>query len=231
MEIKHKFLAASIAFLALAHSDATQLSTTGEVNLFVSDGHVVRIGQAFCPADSTSRYFGNGPNATKEQCTNRYGIYTDVNFWGGRGISLVTTENVVNKAVLAGLNQYYQQTVGLQVARHAFREHHIDGKGIGLVATRRLRKGELIIWEPPSLLVHLNMREHVSDEVRLSMQRAAVDALPLTTKSETLGLMGHWGGDAIEDRLDTNSFTVTLEKPMDHHALFTQTSVGECGSH
>ena len=35
------------------------------------------------------------------------------------------------------------------------------------------------------------------------MQRAAVDALPLNTRLKTLGLMGRWGGDVIEDRLYT----------------------------
>ncbi|OGM49121.1 hypothetical protein ABOM_002350 [Aspergillus bombycis] len=68
------------------------------------------------------------------------------------------------------------------------------------------------------------MREDVPEEKRLEMQREAVDALPPGTKAEILGLMGHWGGDPIDDRLDTNSFTVTLEKALDHHALFTQTS-------
>ncbi|KAK5988286.1 SET domain-containing 5-like protein [Cladobotryum mycophilum] len=159
-----------------------------------------------------------------QMCANKYCVYTDERFWGGRGISFVTTADAIKTPVTQGLERHYRKEVVARVAIDPFEQREIVGKGIGLVAKRFLEKGELIIWEPPSLMVHLDMRDDVPEEQRLAMQRAAVDALPLKAKSETLGLMGHWGGDPIEDRLDTNSFTVTLEKRMDHHALFTQTS-------
>ena len=168
------------------------------------------------------------PRINTHGCSGRYCVYTDTQFWGGRGISLVTTAETFDTAVLKALKRSYQHPEFItQVATDAFEEHEIPGKGIGLVAKRILRRGELLISEPPSLLVHLNMRANVTDKKRMEMQRAAVNALPLRARSETLELMGHFGGDPIEDRLDTNSFAVTLAKWLDHHALFTQTSVSD----
>ncbi|QPH04223.1 hypothetical protein C2857_001057 [Epichloe festucae Fl1] len=207
--------------------------------------HVFYLDKASCPADGRAapRFFKDdeADAAKKQACTgtDRYKVYTDAHFWGERGISLVTTESVIRSAVSDGLDRHYRRgdmaaaaaAAAEVVARGgAFAERRMDGnKGVGLVARRALPRGELIIWEPPTLVVHLSARRHVPDEARLRMQRAAVGALPLGARSETLGLMGggHWGdgdGDEIEDRLRTNSFIISLEEPMDHHALFTQTS-------
>lgn len=177
------------------------------------------------------------PDAAEQVCAanrHRYSIYTDAHFWGERGISLVTTESVIRGAVSDALDRHYGRDVyaaGAVVARGAFAERRMGGggggggKGVGLVARRALARGELIIREPPTLVVHLDARRDVADEARLRMQRAAVGLLPPGARAETLGLMGRWGGDEIEDRLRTNSFVISLEEPMDHHALFTQMSV------
>lgn len=178
--------------------------------------------QTWCPAESTA-----GP-ITTHKCADGYCVYTDARFWGGRGISFLTTADAMDKTVRRGLEQHYRPGFVTKVAVDAFEEREVAGKGVGLVAKRLLRRGELIIAEPPSVMVHLDMRTSVSEETRLEMQRAAVDALPRGTRLETLGLAGRGRGDAVEDILDTNSFTVTLAKAWDHHALFTQTSVSSC---
>ena len=100
------------------------------------------------------------------QWTTKYRIYpyTDLYFWGEQGISLLTTDHVIETAVLDALKRYYQQHSILKVAHDAFEERHIRDKGIGLVAKRALSKGELIILEPPSLLVHLGIRQDVLDQ-------------------------------------------------------------------
>ncbi|KAF4504299.1 hypothetical protein G6O67_008466 [Ophiocordyceps sinensis] len=172
--------------------------------------------QTWCPAESRP--------ITTHKCTDGYCVYTDARFWGGRGISFLTTADAMDKTVRRGLEQHYRPGFVTKVAVDAFEEREVAGKGVGLVAKRLLRRGELIIAEPPSVMVHLDMRTSVSEETRLEMQRAAVDALPRGTRLETLGLAGRGRGDAVEDILDTNSFTVTLAKAWDHHALFTQTS-------
>lgn len=113
------------------------------------------------------------------------------------------------------------------VAVDAFEQRDIPGKGVGLVAKRFLQRGELIIREPLALIVHLDAKYELPDRIRSEMQRAGVEALPADTKLEVLGLMGHFGGDPVEDRLDTNAFGVTIGKSdPDHRALLTQTSVG-----
>ncbi|GAB0138347.1 hypothetical protein EsDP_00006583 [Epichloe bromicola] len=220
MRIKRGILGAYIIFPTWTHS----IQPHSPAPL-----HVSYVDKASCPADGqAARIFKikDEADAAKQACTDRYSIYTDAHFWGERGISFVTTESVFRSAVSEGLDRHYRRdAAGSAVARDAFAERRMDGeKGVGLVARRALPRGELLIWEPPTLVVHLDARRHVPDQARLRMQRAAVEALPLEARSETLRLMGHWGGDEIEDRLRTNSFTISLGEPMDHHALFTQTS-------
>ncbi|GIK06676.1 SET domain-containing protein 5 [Aspergillus viridinutans] len=134
----------------------------------------------------------------------------------------------MRNAALNAIVQNSRQRITVNVEKEAFGEVQIPGKGVGVVAKRSLHKGDLLISEPPSLVVHLDMRAAVPEKQRLRMQLEGVDRLPLLTKSETMGLMGHWGGDPVEDILDTNSFTVTVHAANDHHALFIQTSVSLC---
>jgi hypothetical protein len=131
----------------------------------------------------------------------------------------------MRNAALNAIVQNSRQRTTVNVEKEAFEEVQMPGKGVGLVAKRFLPKGDLLISEPPSLMVHLDMRAAVPEKHRLQMQQEGVDRLPLLTKSETMGLMGHWGGDPVEDILDTNSFTITVHAANDHHALFIQTSV------
>jgi hypothetical protein len=165
------------------------------------------------------------PDVSEGTCNDGYCVYIEPRFWGGRGISFVTRPQIIEKAALEAMREHYQQEIVDTIASEAFEESQIPGKGVGLIATRFLPKGELLVSEPPSLMVHLDMRDDMPKERRLQMQREGVNSLPASTKWEALGLMGHWGGDQVEDILDTNSFTVTLYKALDHHALFTQTAV------
>lgn len=230
MRTKHGILGASMIFPTWTRSMQPQSPAAFQVSY---------VDKASCPADGGVPRFltmQGEPDAAEQVCAanrHRYSIYTDAHFWGERGISLVTTESVIRGAVSDALDRHYGRDVyaaGAVVARGAFAERRMGGggggggKGVGLVARRALARGELIIREPPTLVVHLDARRDVADEARLRMQRAAVGLLPPGARAETLGLMGRWGGDEIEDRLRTNSFVISLEEPMDHHALFTQMS-------
>lgn len=227
MALANLLLAYLQILLAFTH---TSLAAHQHLDLFQSRQRTshrpIQLKPLFCPKEYATPYaLAAKSHITTHKCTQKYCVYTDNHFWGGRGIALVTTAQVIDKAVMPGLEQYYRQKVVSNVAANAFEERNLVGKGIGLVAKRFVRQGELLICEPPSLMIHLDMRTDVSKNTRLQMQREAADALPPRTRLETMGLMGHWGGDPIEDRLDTNSFTIVLEQQVDYHALFTQTSV------
>ncbi|OJJ07802.1 hypothetical protein ASPVEDRAFT_47009 [Aspergillus versicolor CBS 583.65] len=157
-------------------------------------------------------------------CSGGYCIYSDLDFSGSRGISFLTTpemEGIFRESIQK--HKLSDRLTGIAV--DAFEQRDIPGKGVGLVAKRFLQRGELIIREPPALIVHLDAESELPDSTRFEMQQAGVEALPADTKLEVLGLMGHFGGDPIEDRLDTNAFGVMLGgSEAEHRALLTQTS-------
>ncbi|KAJ5497288.1 hypothetical protein N7463_009275 [Penicillium fimorum] len=131
----------------------------------------------------------------------------------------------MEKTLRKSLRKHHLNNRLTGVAADAFEQRDIPGKGAGLVAKRFLRRGESIIKETPVLMVHLDAGSDMPDSTRLEMQRAGVDALPVDTKLEVLELMGHFGGDPIEDRLNTNAFGVEIGNGgLYHRALFTQTS-------
>lgn len=151
-------------------------------------------------------------------------VYIDTESFHGRGIALITTPSTMARVKLPEM-QDESQGYGNVVVDEPYVEQYIPGKGIGLVANRLIKKGEIIIFEPPSIIVNLDMGGSVKEEIRLEMQWESIYSLPRETKSKSLGLMGHFGGDHLDDVLNTNAFGVDLGGSVDHRALFPQVSV------
>lgn len=179
-----------------------------------------------CPVSPLISLKPNTCLVKPNNCCGGYCIYSDPDFSGSRGISFLTTpdmEDIFRKSLEK--HKVHDRFTG--VAVDAFEQRDIPGKGVGLVAKRFLQRGELIIREPPALIAQLNASYEMPDNTRFEMQQAGVEALPVDTKLEVLGLMGHFGGDPIEDRLDTNAFGVTIgDSRIGHRVLLTQTAVG-----
>ncbi|KAL4811625.1 hypothetical protein BDW67DRAFT_190101 [Aspergillus spinulosporus] len=169
-----------------------------------------------CVADWTTSF-------TTHECIGGFCQYSDSGFAGSKGIAFLTTPEI--GATLKTLRRVPPPTGFILDGGDIFDQREIPGKGIGLVAKRTLSRGELVIRELPVLVVHLDAGLAMPESTRLEMQRAAVDALPLRTKQTVWDLMGHLGGDPIEDRLETNAFGVAIGgQSVNHRALLTQTS-------
>ncbi|KAK8114523.1 HET domain containing protein [Apiospora kogelbergensis] len=98
-----------------------------------------------------------------------------------------------------------------------FQAAAIPGKGIGLVATRLIRRGEEIMAMRPAVVVH----EDVVDELELDSQNKLLDqatrALPDERRHVFLAQAGEVGGHRIADIMYTNSFQVSLSTAGDWH--------------
>ncbi|KAK7951304.1 SET domain-containing protein 5 [Apiospora aurea] len=91
-----------------------------------------------------------------------------------------------------------------------FRVVAVPGKGIGLVATRLIRRGEEIMTARPAVVAH----EDLVDELELASQNALLDhaarVLPGERRKRFLAQAGELGGHRIADIMFTNSFQVSL---------------------
>lgn len=185
-----------------------------------------------CPSHIPHRQLSrdNSTSTNEQRCEGDalsdayFCVYTDPEFFHGRGITLITTSSIMESVNIPEMEDV-PQGCGNVAVDEPYVEQYIPGKGIGLVANRLIKRGEVIIFEPPSIIVNLDMGGLVKEETRLEMQWEGIYNLPRETKSKSLGLMGHFGGDHLDDVLNTNAFGVDFGGSVDHRALFPQVSV------
>ncbi|KAK4239850.1 hypothetical protein C8A03DRAFT_32043 [Achaetomium macrosporum] len=134
-------------------------------------------------------------------------VFTDAIFAGERGISLVTTPQRANylattpafvePAVLEGINR------GLNPAKFEMRA--IPGKGMGLIATAYIQRGDLLMAENPSLMVDYRAFNELTKVQYTSLQGHAVSNLPSSHSAIVLNLSAH----------TTDTSHLTLEEHVD----------------
>jgi hypothetical protein len=165
-----------------------------------------------------------------ENSTEVYCTYTSPHFARGHGISIWTSpeemESILalpaftNPSIFKGVNEE---------PNPPFIAKELPGRGIGLVANRTIYRGDRIFSHTPVFLAHQDLFDTFVLEDRIPMQRTAIQRLPLKARSAFMALCGHFGGDHIEDVLNTNSFAVDLNFPggsgEEYIAVFPEISV------
>ncbi|GAB1320204.1 hypothetical protein MFIFM68171_10414 [Madurella fahalii] len=146
-----------------------------------------------------------------------YCVFTDTNFADGRGISLImgarranylaTSPAFVEPELNRGVNQDLNRTIPAK-----YKVQEIPGKGMGVVATEHIRRGDLIIANTLSLLIDLEAYSLPKDEY-LQLEAAAVDHLPSAHRAALLALSTHDEANLphaehIDKLIDTNSFNI-----------------------
>jgi len=147
---------------------------------------------------------------TSENTTTPYCVFSHHGFAGGRGISIVTTQNdairILHKpafaqpAVLEGVNNYENPP---------YTEHYFPGKGRGLVANKTLQRGDQIFASTPILIMDPGAYK-LAEEDRLKLAHSAVHNLPEARKPAFWNLLDHFKGDPVDDRINTNAFDVGI---------------------
>lgn len=125
-------------------------------------------------------------------CAGAYCVYAFPGFAAGQGMVVITT------AANAALVRRAAEGVGLAAEESAsdasppFRVAPIPGKGLGLVATRAMKRGERLMVAHPALLAH---RRFLDGEVERAVQhrllvKAVMRYLPEGTRREFLAQVG-----------------------------------------
>ncbi|KAK0634811.1 hypothetical protein B0T17DRAFT_502420 [Bombardia bombarda] len=152
-----------------------------------------------CP---TSRW--QGP----EQCIHGTCVFTNYHIGGG-SVAVTHRQNTQLVHSFTGPTAADDLTPSFP----PFHESPIPGKGIGLIASRTIRKGEIVMYLPPTMIVELVF--HVAnDDAETSSSRAklyelALAKLPARRRD---GFMGQLGRD-VHDKINTNCFRIRLPSP------------------
>ena len=89
-----------------------------------------------------------------------------------------------------------------------FHEMQILGKGLGLVASRAIRRGERIMTQTPSVIVQLLLHNMMPDADRDRLYDEAIGVLPEARRTAFLRQVG----DSVFEILDNNCFRMGLDK-------------------
>lgn len=161
-------------------------------------------------------------NGTEPVC-----LYTSLSFANGRGISLVTTPTDAQRIAETAAFNDKEALEDVNVERNPpYESRSLPGRGIGLIATTSLHRGDRIFSHTPVLAVNEKVFLKISNSDVQFLQKGGVARLPQKTRDKFLALHGHFGGDKVDDIINTNSFDVELGKAKDnHYVVLPETSV------
>ncbi|KAI1761086.1 SET domain-containing protein [Hypoxylon sp. FL1150] len=136
-----------------------------------------------------------------EHCVNNTCIFFSERV--GDGIVLLTTER--NAAIASN----FPTVAKPKVNTLPFHDEKILGKGIGVIADRKIRKGELILNRTPTLMVQANSHLELEPGTRDVLYDLAVQKLPRTGQELFMGQMGK----DVYDKIEMNCFQLYIDGP------------------
>lgn len=167
-----------------------------------------------------------------------YCVYTDALFGGGHGTSLITAPQTAADTVGADALEdrpFYggsRQRVfvpgpvaGANGTGPSYAVQQTPGKGLGAVARRKIRQGEILMLDFPALIVGKKFLEDTQPRLRRRVLRRAIAQLPAATQDKVFALSKSTGGEELDDILGTNTCSIKLGTNEMHLGLFPEVSV------
>ncbi|KAJ9142039.1 SET domain-containing protein [Coniochaeta hoffmannii] len=162
-----------------------------------------------------------------------YCVFSDSKFAESRGTALVTTPEraayleripaFTDPSLTKGTNQDITRTKPAK-----YKVERIEGKGMGVIATGFIDRGELIMANTASLMFDYATYEYLEREEYLQIQAEAVDSLPEAHRRLVLGLSTHDEAanlsyvDLVDKITSTNAFDIDPADgdPDAHHSFY-----------
>lgn len=221
-----------LALLGFAHVSISSQDELAQHYAGSSLGH-----DAIDPSWSEVPSCSNSRSASEEFC-----VYTNTEFANGRGISVIASSTQAQ--ALLRLPAFTKPTIlsllGVNtLVSPPFHIVQLEGRGVGLIANRTIRQGEWLMSFTPAFMMAKEAVTSMSRKDRLSLQRLALEQLPLRLQNATYALYGQSSGaadDRLNDILNTNSFELPVEmKPegqdesyeVEYKVLFPEIAVSE----
>ena len=152
--------------------------------------------------------------AAKNDSTPRIDcLFTSADFRNGHGISMVTSTTIASN--LIGLDAFSDQPKPL--APHqprglepAYTMVPVAAKGMALIASRKIRRGEIIMTDVPSMLIAVSFLADTKAHHRRRVIKNAIKQLPEQTRAKIHGLNRGASNYEIDAILGPNSNTIML---------------------
>ncbi|KAK3295620.1 uncharacterized protein B0H64DRAFT_322698 [Chaetomium fimeti] len=229
----------------LAHSDLGQTEIYGLGTSLIPSGDLVclvdlkheQCQDGNCDRSEQHVWTHSSPCFQGDHAEQPICVFTNTRFADGRGISLVTTPKrasylasspaFTNPESVHGINQDLHPTVPTK-----YEMRHIPGKGMGLIATAPIPRGEQIMANTASLMIDYRAFNELTREQYTALQAHAVARLPPDHAAAILALSpdattnnnnnSTTRADLIDAIAATNGFDIdpTPTDPDQHHSFF-----------
>jgi len=164
-----------------------------------------------------------------QNSTEKYCIYTSSVFAQNRGVSLFTTQD--HGDGFLELPAFKHPDVTRDANREPnppYESRQLPGRGVGLIANRTLHRGDHIFSNTPVFIINEEVFDTFVGSDRRPFQTEGINRLPEKTRKLFMDLCGHFGGDPVEDIINTNSFAVELfedDQETSYNVVFPEISV------
>jgi hypothetical protein len=207
-------LQAQCPFSPLIHTDLwickqgdPQLKTVAKPRTLISSHD----GGAASPIDKSEERLPH-PWQQSEACFKDFCLFFDKE--SDNGIALITTlDNALTVANSPA------DLLSASVEQTAFYEAEVPGKGVGLIANRTIRKGEIIMQQLPALVIHPTPHMDMHPEKREDFYRSAIEQLPKKTQESFMRQMG----ESFYEKVVKNSFRAFVDD-VAHLAVYPKVS-------
>ncbi|KAK4143657.1 uncharacterized protein C8A04DRAFT_28649 [Dichotomopilus funicola] len=226
-----------------AHCDlgGTEICTTGDDPIFQHYPVCISRGKSKTSLEGDYHHIEISHDWTHASpCFKGYGAeapicaFTDETFAGGRGISIITTPKRANylastQAFTAPDLVHGINPASDQPTTSKYEMRLVPGKGMGLIATSRIRRGDLIMANTASLMIDYRAFNELSVSQYTTLQEFAVTHLPPRHAAALLALSPHTTNTShftraqlIDAIAATNGFDIdpTDNDPDQHHSFF-----------
>lgn len=189
---------------------------------------------AVCPKDASEPIWGSDSlvggwlkgDACHDLGPSQFCTFTHPRFNRGLGIALITTDAIVKDISSWLALQAPDPEVGKPAAVPPYEAKQIPGKGVGLIATRDIKQGELIMTRTPAVVVDGTAFNDLSTNNLTEALADAIKSLPQQHQHEYLQLSTHDDATTYEERVykvfATNNFRTKLKNGKEFHSTFTE---------
>jgi hypothetical protein len=191
---------------------------TESYDLQTEGNEIVPLNNITARSDAPTHPWTQHPVCTATKPT--FCVYTNSNFFSGRGISIIGTPESVE---LISRNRVFYQPSFLNRSQNVnlkYELRQLPGRGFGLLANTALGVGDEVMAHPPVIAVQAIASENLAGKRLWELFRVGVEQLPAKTRNMFLALQGDAGGDEVYDRFTTNAFEL-----FDYAAVFPETAV------
>lgn len=193
--------------------------------------------------DTTAAESGSwGPWAYAPHCvyapghnsTGKYCIYTYLTSNGEGCMSLVARPETAAfvAGIFAARSEPWGEAPSWQLSpgeyRRAYKVAAIPNKEKGVLATRRIRTGDVIMRETPFVLGFTSGPEELAREENPWLLKEAFKSLPEGHRERLEDAAVSTGGEWHEDVMRTNAFGVAVDR-VDFSGVFPEIAVSPCG--